>query len=306
MNILVTGGAGFIGSNIADKLIELGHIVVIVDNLSSGKKENINSKAVFHKLDISCDKLDEVFNETEVDYVIHHAAQTDVNRSVNNVVLDLECNIKGTVNILENCRKYGVEKVIYASSAAVYGEPDYLPVDEKHPVRPLSPYGISKFTPEHYIKAYKELYGLKYTIFRYSNVYGPRQDPSGEGGVISIFIDQMMAGKTPVIYGDGEQTRDFIHVYDIVEANVKALESGDEQLINISTNTKSSVNDLYQILNKILNTEIKPLYKEARKGDIKHSYLDNTLAKKIINWQPEYDLESGLKQTVGYYTAKRG
>jgi len=302
MEVLVTGGAGFIGSNIVDGLIEAGHQVIVVDNLSTGKKENLNEQAEFYNLDLRDQKLKEVFKENEISHVIHHAAQIDVQHSINDPLFDAQNNILGTINLLECCRAYKVKKIIYASSAAVYGEPDYLPVDEEHPIKAMSPYGISKHTPEHYIKMYNELYELKYTIFRYANVYGPRQDPKGEGGVVSIFVDKMLAEERPVIFGDGQQTRDFVHVYDIVKANLLALDNGDNILVNISTQSRDSVNDLVDHLNQILPYEIKAIYQEARKGDILHSSLANGKAKEQLGWTPGYDFKDGLEQTVGYYS----
>ncbi|KXS47500.1 MAG: UDP-glucose 4-epimerase [Halanaerobium sp. T82-1] len=292
----------FIGSNIVDGLIEAGHQVIVVDNLSTGKKENLNDQAEFYNLDLRDQKLKEVFKENEISHVIHHAAQIDVQHSINDPLFDAQNNILGTINLLECCRAYKVKKIIYASSAAVYGEPDYLPVDEEHPIKAMSPYGISKHTPEHYIKMYNELYELKYTIFRYANVYGPRQDPKGEGGVVSIFVDKMLAEERPVIFGDGQQTRDFVHVYDIVKANLLALDNGDNILVNISTQSRDSVNDLVDHLNQILPYEIKAIYQEARKGDILHSSLANGKAKEQLGWTPGYDFKDGLEQTVGYYS----
>jgi len=302
MEVLVTGGAGFIGSNIVDGLIEEGHEVIVVDNLSSGKKENLNEKAEFYQLDISVQELEKVFEENNITHVIHHAAQIDVQHSIKDPLFDAQNNILGTINLLEMAKEYEVEKIIYASSAAVYGEPDYLPIDEEHPIKAMSPYGISKHTPEHYIKMYNELYDLKYTIFRYANVYGPRQDPKGEGGVVSIFVDKMLAKDRPVIFGDGEQTRDFIHVYDIVKANLLALETGDNILVNISTESRDSVNDLVEYLNLILPYNLEAIYEEARKGDILHSSLANGMAKELLGWKPDYDFKAGLKQTVEYYS----
>jgi len=302
MKVLVTGGAGFIGSNIVDELIDKGHQVTVVDNLSTGKKENLNDQAKFYQLDIREQELEEVFKENEITHVIHHAAQIDVQHSIKDPLFDAQNNILGTINLLECCIAYNVEKIIYASSAAVYGEPDYLPVDEEHPIKAMSPYGISKHTPEHYIKMYKELYNLKYTIFRYANVYGPRQDPKGEGGVVSIFVDKMLAEESPVIFGDGKQTRDFIHVYDIVKANLLALEKGDNILVNISTESRDSVNDLVDYLNEILPYNLETIYEEARKGDILHSSLANGKAKKLLGWTPDYELKAGLEQTVEYYS----
>jgi UDP-glucose 4-epimerase len=301
MKILVTGGAGFIGSNIVDKLINLGYETVVVDNLSSGKKENLNPGARFYELDIISPEVKRVFEQEGITHVIHHAAQIDVQQSIDNPLFDINNNILGTVNILENCKDYGVKKIIYASSAAVYGEPDYLPVDEEHPIKAMSSYGVSKHTPEHYLRMYKQLYELDYTILRYANAYGPRQDPKGEGGVIAIFVEKMLFGESPIIFGDGEQTRDFIYVEDIVKANLKALTQGDGELVNISCNTRHSVNDLYRMINQILNTDLKPIYRDERIGDIRHSYLDNNRARKVLNWEPEYDLRAGLTKTIEHY-----
>jgi len=302
MEVLVTGGAGFIGSNIVDGLIKEGHKTIVVDNLSTGKKENLNEKAEFYQLDIRGQELEKVFEENNITHVIHHAAQIDVQHSIKDPLFDAQNNILGTINVLEIAKNYEVDKIIYASSAAVYGEPDYLPVDEEHPIKAMSPYGITKHTPEHYIKMYSELYNLKYTIFRYSNVYGPRQDPKGEGGVVSIFVDKMLAEERPVIFGDGEQTRDFIHVYDIVKANLLALEKGDNILVNISTESRDSVNDLVNYLNEILPYNLEAINEEARKGDILHSSLANGKAKELLGWTPDYDLRAGLEQTVEYYS----
>jgi len=301
MEVLVTGGTGFIGSNIVDGLIKKGHKVIVVDNLSTGKKENLNKNAKFHQLDIRDQELKEIFKENEITHVIHHAAQIDVQHSIKDPLFDVQNNILGTINLLEMSREYGVEKIIYASSAAVYGEPDYLPVDEEHPIKAMSPYGITKHTPEHYIKMYNELYDLKYTIFRYANAYGPRQDSKGEGGVVSIFVDKMVAEERPVIFGDGKQTRDFIHVYDIVKANLLALENDENILVNISTESRDSVNDLVDYLNLILPYNLKAIYEEARKGDILHSSLANEKAEELLGWIPDYDFKAGLKQTVKYY-----
>lgn len=301
MKVLVTGGAGFIGSNIVDCLVEQGCQTVIVDNLSQGKAENINQGAEFYQVDVSSPLINGVFKKEGITHVIHHAAQIDVQQSLEDPLFDIKSNITGTVNLLECCRKYNVKKIIYPSSAAVYGEPDYLPLDECHPLKIISPYGISKHTPEHYLRAYQELYDLDYTIFRYANVYGPRQDPKGEGGVISIFVDKMLAGERPVIFGDGEQSRDFIYVRDIVEANLKALSGAGGKLLNISSKIQVTVNELYQLINKILGSDLEPVYQNERKGDIRHSYLDNSRARAVLEWEPLYDLSSGLKETLAYY-----
>lgn len=301
MEVLVTGGAGFIGSNIVDRLIKEDYKVIIVDNLTTGKKENLNNQAKFYHLDLREQELKKVFKENKITHVIHHAAQIDVQKSIEAPLFDAQNNILGTINLLENCKKHEVKKIIYASSAAVYGEPNFLPITEEHAIKAMSPYGITKHTPEHYIKMYNKLYGLKYTIFRYANAYGPRQDPKGEGGVVSIFLDKMLAKERPVIFGNGQQTRDFIHVYDIVKANLLALDYGDNRLLNISTQNRDSVNDLVAYLNEILSYNLKPIYKEARQGDILHSALANGKATKELGWEANYDLKSGLRQLLEYY-----
>ncbi|GAB6099387.1 GDP-mannose 4,6-dehydratase [Halanaerocella petrolearia] len=298
--VLVTGGAGFIGSHIVDQLIDRGDKVIVLDNLSTGKKENLNKKAEFHKLDIR-DDLTEVFEQYNIDYVIHQAAQIDIQRSLKEPAFDSDINITGTVNLLEYCQQYDIQKVVYASSAAVYGQPEYLGIDEKHPVDPISYYGISKHTPEHYLKVFSQLYDLDYTILRYANAYGIRQDPKGEGGVISIFVDKLLNSEKPIIFGDGKQTRDFIYVADIARANLAALEAGSEEIINISCNRQTSVNQLVETMNQVADTNLDPVYQEAREGDIKHSYLVNDKAKEVLDWEPEYTLQDGLKETFKYY-----
>jgi UDP-glucose 4-epimerase len=301
MRVLVTGGAGFIGSNIVDRLIEDNHEVIIVDNLSTGKQENINSSAKFYNLDIRSKEFSEIFYNRGIDYVIHHAAQVDVHSSLNNPIQDANVNILGTINVLESCVQFGVKKVIYASSAAVYGNPHYLGIDEEHPISPVSFYGISKHTPEHYFEAFSKLYGLNYTILRYANVYGTRQDPKGEGGVISIFIDKLLKGSSPYIYGQGNQTRDFIYVKDVATANIRALHKGNNAIFNIGCNTRTSINQLLEMINKIMGTDIPAIYKDTRPGEIIHSFFDNAKARSLLEWNPEYDLYSGLIETIKYY-----
>lgn len=299
--VLVTGGAGFIGSHIVDELVKEGAEVVVVDNLSTGCRENVNLKATFYEVDIRDEELKNVFKKEDIDYVIHQAAQIDVQKSIQKPTFDAQNNIGGTINLLEACREYEIKKIIYASSAAVYGTPEYLGIDEDHPVNPISIYGISKHTPEHYIKTYRQLYDLDYTILRYANVYGPRQDPKGEGGVISIFVDAMLQGERPTIFGDGKQTRDFIYVKDIAQANLAALKQADNEVLNISCHDQTSINELVTEMNHILDTDLKPKYEAERPGDIRHSYLTNHKAIKALDWQPEYDLEAGLRATLTYY-----
>lgn len=300
MRVLVTGGAGFIGSHIVDRAVAEGYEVLIVDDLSRGDVKNINAKAKFIKCDITSPELENVFKNFKPEVVIHHAAQIDVQFSIKNPIYDAKVNVLGTINILECMRKYGAKKIIYPSSAAVYGNPQYLPIDEKHPVQPLSPYGITKYTPEYYYKVYNELYGIKYTIFRYANVYGIRQSSKGEGGVVSIFVDKFKSNEVPVIHGDGEQTRDFVYVKDIARANMLAIEHGDNQIINISNNTKTTINELYNIMSELWCFNKEAVHGPARPGDIEHSYLDNTKAKKVLNWEPTYNVRAGLRETIEY------
>lgn len=305
MKILVTGGAGFIASHIVDKLIEKQHEVVIIDNLSTGKTENINPKAKFYKEDIvNNENIKAIIEKETPEILIHHAAQIDVQKSIKSPSKDALINIVGTINLLECCRDYGVKKIIYASSAAEYGEPTKLPITTNHPANPISFYGISKHTPTHYIQVFSQLYNIKYTILRYANVYGIRQDPKGEGGIISIFIDRYLKGETPVIYGDGEQTRDFIYVEDVAEANLAAINYGGNRTYNISTMKNISVNELVKIFETISEKKMKIEYASERKGDIKHSTLDNRASIQELSWKPKYSFEDGLKKTYEYYLEK--
>lgn len=301
MRIIVTGGCGFIGSHITDYLIENGHDVAVVDNLSTGNIANLNPGARFYRADILSEELKNIFVDFKPEAVYHEAAQIDVQKSIKDPGFDATTNVVGTVKVLENCRDANVRKIVYASSAAVYGDPKYLPVDEKHDIAPMSYYGISKFSPELYIKAFCEMFGFKYTILRYANVYGIRQDPKGEGGVVSIFTDKLLRGETPVIYGNGEQTRDFIYVKDIAAANLAALAVGDNMVINVSTGIKTSVNTLLEIMSE---GRVKAEYKPARKGDILHSYLDNAKMKTILKYDIKYPLKLGIKETMDYYAQK--
>ncbi len=273
----------------------------MIDDLSKGKAEYVAQNAAFYHMSILDTELDAVFRYEQPDVVIHHAAQIDVQRSLSDPVYDLQVNMEGTVRLLELCRQHGVHKFIYASSAAVYGNPQYLGIDEAHPIRPMSFYGISKYTPEQYICVYAELYGLRYTILRYANVYGIRQDPKGEGGVVSIFVDKLLKGEKPVIYGDGEQTRDFIYVEDVAAANVAALHRGDNEVLNISTGVPTSVNELLRLLNELNGTDILPEHFPERPGDIRHSYLKNDKARQILGWRPKVPLREGLAKTLDYY-----
>ncbi|MCG8500246.1 MAG: NAD-dependent epimerase/dehydratase family protein [Firmicutes bacterium] len=301
MKILVTGGAGFIGSHVVDKLLAKGNEVAVVDNLYTGKLDNINPRAKFYKMDILSGAVSDVFDDFRPQIVIHSAAQIDIAQSLKDPFFDAAININGTIRILEACRQSGVQKIIYSSSAAVYGDPKYLPVDEQHPAHPLSYYGISKYAPEHYIRVCGKRYGILYTILRYANVYGVRQDPKGEGGVISIFLNKMMNGEQPTIFGDGAQTRDFVYIEDVARANIAAVTSGNNKTINISTNRPTSVATLFELMKRRMKSGLVPVYGDEREGDIKHSCLDNKKAKKYLNWEPRYELSEGLAEIIDYY-----
>ncbi len=301
MKVLVTGGCGFIGSHITDFLINAGHEVAIADNLSTGNLNNLNKKAKLYQVDILSPEFENVFKDFGPEIVYHEAAQIDIQKSIKDTFFDAKTNVLGTICVLEMVAKYNVKKIIYASSAAVYGNPQYLPVDEKHVVAPMSFYGISKHTPEHYIKTYSDIHGFKYTVLRYANVYGPRQDPKGEGGVVSIFTNKFIAGESPTIFGDGKQTRDFVYVKDIAGANLAAIDKGDNEIINVSTNIPTTVNDISDSMKRAGNFDIEVLYGPARVGDIDHSYLDNTKGIELLGFKFKYSLDEGLKETVDYY-----
>jgi UDP-glucose 4-epimerase len=305
MKVLVTGGAGFIGSHIVVQLLLHDHEVVIIDNMSAGKQANLHPKATFYRSNIEDLRVHEIFAVEKPDIVIHQAAQTVVQTSIRKPVHDAQTNIIGTVNLLEAAREHGVRKFIYASSAAVYGDPQYVPIDEQHPVAPLSGYGISKYTPEQYLHVYGHLYGLSYTILRYANVYGIRQDPHGEGGVISIFIDKAIHRQPFTIFGDGEQTRDYINVVDIARANVAALKSGDGEVFNIGTGVHTTLNQLVEQLQTISGYRLETIYDAERVGDIKHSYFTIAKAKDLLQWSPTISLADGLQQTYDWYVTQR-
>ncbi|MBN1502903.1 SDR family oxidoreductase [Candidatus Woesearchaeota archaeon] len=299
MKILVTGGAGFIGSNLVDALIEEGHEVVIVDNLSTGKKRNINKKAKFYRFDIRDKKLERIFKKEKFDIVNHHAAQIDVRHSVSDPLFDAEINILGAVNLLQNCINFKIQKFINVSSGGViYGDNPELPAKENAEKGPLSPYGVSKLTIEYYLQFYNKIHGLKYTTLRYSNVYGLRQDPKGEAGVVAIFSNLMLHNKQPTIYGDGKQTRDYVFVKDVVNANLLAMQDGDNNAFNIGTGKETNVNELFASMKKIIGYTGEARYADARAGELQRSCLNIAKAKKLLKWEPMFTLEQGLKETI--------
>ncbi|MBW9222944.1 SDR family oxidoreductase [Methanothermococcus sp. SCGC AD-155-K20] len=295
MRLLITGGAGFIGSHAVDASLKNNYNITVLDNLTMGNLENLKNKKVkFIKSDIR----DKNLNFKDIDAVIHLGAQINVRTSLERPIYDGDVNILGTLNILESMRKYDVEKIVFASSAAVYGNPKYLPVDEDHPKEPMSPYGMSKYCGERYIKLYNEMYGINYTILRYSNVYGERQDPKGEAGVISIFIDSMLNNKAPAIYGDGNQTRDFVYVGDVAKGTLMALRWKNE-IVNIGTGMETTINELYDIIANTIYFKEKPRYSTPREGEINRMVMSIDRAMKL-QWSPNITLREGIKRTVNW------
>ena len=305
MKALVSGGAGFIGSHVADAFLAQGMEVVVVDDLSTGRTSNLNPKAKFYKIDIRDPKLADVFAAERPDYISHHAAQMDVRRSVADPLFDADVNVLGSINVIECAKKYGVKHVVYISSGGtVYGEPQYLPCDENHPVLPICQYGVSKHTVEHYLYLYHYNYGLNYTVLRYPNVYGPRQDPHGEAGVVAIFTGQMLAGKPVVINGDGEQQRDFVYVGDCARANVLAVTTPNSVgIYNLGYGVGTSINQIYTTLKKVTNYPQDAAHGPAKVGESRFSYLSAAKAKADWGWMPTVDLETGLQKTVEYFRA---
>jgi UDP-glucose 4-epimerase len=302
LKILFTGGAGFIGSNVVDALIDLGHEVVVVDNLSTGFRQNINPNAKFYQLSIRDKELSEVFEREKPELVNHHAAQIDVRKSADDPISDAEDNILGSLNLITNCIQFGVKRVIYASTGgAIYGEAQYLPADENHPVNPISQYGISKHTVEHYLYLYSTLYELDYVILRYANVYGPRQNPFGEAGVVAIFATQMLTGKQPTIFGPGDKTRDYIHVSDLTEANILALDRGKNTILNIGTGVETSDQEVFDNLADVLGYEAPPIYAPVRKGEVYRISLKCSKARQEIGWSPRLSFKEGIAGTADYY-----
>ena len=295
-NVLITGGAGFIGSHVADLFIENGYNVFVVDNLSSGDVNHLNPKAKFFNCDINSEKLDEIFREYKIDYVFHFAAQPSVSYSTKHPDLDANENIMGSISILSAAKKHDVKKIIMASTAAVYAAPEYLPVDEKHSTNCLSFYGLSKLTME----KYTALFGVDYIIFRFANVYGPRQSAHGEAGVVAIFADKMSNNEDITIHGDGEQTRDFVYVADIAKACLCAVQSDvKNEIINVSTASAITINELFERMAEIFSYKLSPQHSEERYGDIKHSILDNKKCETLLGYAPKTSVKEGLKAFEG-------
>jgi UDP-glucose 4-epimerase len=307
MRILLTGGAGFIGSHVADLLAGSGYEVAVVDNLSRGRKEKVPGKARLFVRDLRDPGLEEVFSEFRPEIVDHHAAQISVRDSVADPVFDAEVNILGSLKLLELAVKHRVKKFIFASTGgAVYGEQDYFPADEKHPTRPLSPYAIAKLAVEKYLFFYRATHGLPYVALRYSNVYGPRQDPYGEAGVVAIFCAKLWRGETPVINGAGEQTRDFVYVGDVARANLLALDEKVAGEINIATGVETSINTVFRTLREATGAKVEERHGPPMPGEQMRSVLDPGLAQQALGWEPRCSLKDGLLLTADFFRPRGG
>lgn len=302
MRIVVSGGAGFIASHIVDQYIQLGHQVAIIDDLSTGQQENLNPEATFYEVDITdAGAVAEVMQTERPELINHHAAQMNVRRSVQEPVFDATTNILGSINVIEAALAVGTRKIVYASSGgAVYGELQYMPADESHPINPASHYGVSKYTVEQYLSLYNQLAGLSYTALRYANVYGPRQNPYGEAGVVAIFGQQMLAGKQPIIFGDGSDTRDYVFVDDIVAANVRVLDTGDNEVFNLGTGQPTSVQEVFAAVAEATGFTGQPIYAQPRAGDIAHNALDSSKAQQLLGWQPRSSFTEGIQRTIQF------
>lgn len=302
MKIVVTGGAGFIGSNIVDAYIKSGHEVHILDDLSTGQKSNLNRHAEMHQVDIADAEAARLIERIGPDALSHHAAQMDVRHSVSDPAFDARVNILGFINLLEACKNCGVKKVIFASSGgAVYGEQEVFPAAEDHPIRPASPYGVSKRSGELYLSYYQQAFGLPYIALRYANVYGPRQSAKGEAGVVAIFLSLLLTGKAPVINGDGAQTRDYVYIGDVVAANVAALESSFVGPINIGTGVETDVVTIFQHLRRAVGGQTDAQHGPAKIGEQRRSCLDTRRATEVLGWRPQVALADGLRRTAEYY-----
>lgn len=303
MRVLVTGGAGFIGSHIVDALIERGDAVFVVDNLCGGSPANLNHEARLYDVDLNdAHALAQAFADAKPDVVSHHAAQVSVRNSMSDPTNDAQVNIIGSLNVLQSCVQHAVERLIFASTCAVYGKPERLPMDEAHALRPESVYGASKLSVETFIRLYADAYGIKHKIFRYGNVFGPRQNPAGEAGVVAIFTGQMCRGEQPTIFGDGAKTRDYIFVSDIVAANIAALDAhGDDQTYNLARGISVSDFEIFAAVRAAAGATMQPKYAPVRPGEAQAVSLDASKARQTLNWQPAVDLPDGIRQVVAHY-----
>jgi len=303
MKILVTGGAGFIASHVADAYVELGHDVVVLDDLSRGSRKNIDSRRSFYQCDVVDRKaLEEVFRKEKPEVINHHAAQMDVRRGVREPIFDAQVNILGSINLIECAVAHGVKRFIYAGTAgAGYGEPKHMPVPEDYPINPITPYGVSKHTVEHYLFTFHALYGLEYVALRYGNVYGPRQSSQGEAGVFAIFCEQMLSGVQPVIYGDGSKIRDYVYISDVAAANAAALDRGTCEIFNISSGVETTDQEVFEMIRNLLEKRVEPRHVAIRPGEIDKICLDVSKAARLLGWKPCVVLAEGARRTVEYF-----
>jgi UDP-glucose 4-epimerase len=303
VKILVTGAAGFIASHVADAYLSAGHNVVILDDLSRGTKKNVNPKARFYQCDVrDREAVESIFLSEKPAIVNHHAAQMDVRRGVREPIFDAQVNILGSLNLIECAVANGTKRFIYISTAgAGYGEPKQMPVSEDHTMNPITPYGISKHTVEHYLFTFQFLYGLQYVVLRYGNVYGPRQNSQGEAGVFAIFSEQMMAGVQPVIYGDGQKVRDYVYISDVVAANLAALERGTNEMFNIGGGVATPDSEIFERVRDLLGKTVQPRYLPRRPGEIDKICLDISKAAHLLEWTPQVSLADGARRTVKHF-----
>jgi UDP-glucose 4-epimerase len=306
MRILITGGAGFIGSSVTDAFLAAGHDVTVVDDLSSGSADNVDPRARWYRLDIRDAALDNVFAAERPEIVCHHAAQVSVRRSVEAPQADAEINVVGSLNVFETARRHGTRRIVFSSTGgAIYGEQSGPPADETHPCRPRSPYAVAKLAVEHYLDYFRATFGLEAVVLRYANVYGPRQDPHGEAGVVAIFMERILAGLAPTIFGDGEQVRDFVYVDDVVAANLAALRvaAADNEMavFNVGTGRATSVNALWRVIETIARPSVGAYYEPVRSGDVRRSVLDPSRAARQLGWKPTVGVEDGLARTWAWF-----
>ena len=303
--ILVTGGAGFIGSHVADSLLNRGYEVHVLDNLSSGTAENVPPRAVFHQMDLRDPAIEDLFSREQFPAIIHHAAQLDVRRSVSDPVFDADINVSGFLRLMEAGRKNGLKRVVFASTGgAIYGESEDIPQIETSLMQPESPYGITKLATEKYLHFYESVYGISAVALRYANVYGPRQGAYGEAGVIAIFIKKLLANEVPLIFGDGGQTRDYVYVGDVVNANMLAVDSEESGVFNIGTGVETSVVTLLQKLQRLLGSDLSAQHAPARPGEVTRSALSYDRINKALGWAPMVSLDEGLKNTVEWFNSR--
>jgi len=302
MHVCVTGGAGFIGSHVADALLDQGHTVHVIDDLSTGRRRNVPAEATLFEQDIRSEAAAGLIAKHEYELLVHHAAQMDVRKSVDDPGFDADVNIRGLLNLMEAGVEHGLQKVVFASTGgAIYGEPAYTPQDLDHPLQPVSPYGVAKLAAEKYLQYYRQEYGVETVSLRYANVYGPRQNPHGEAGVVAIFARELLTGGQPVIYGDGEQTRDYVYVGDVVHANLAALSHPESGVFNVGTTRETSVNELFETMRDLSDRTVPEEHAPAKPGEQQRSVLGVEQSRQALGWAPEVSLEEGLRRTMDWF-----